>query len=221
MSNSIKCITSVYPRLIEDDVYMCGFTSPKSYGGMSYFIRHAEGNWLVDSPRWEPALKSKFDAMGGLRYIFLTHRDDVADADVYARQFGAQQIIHEADRRAAPNASILVRGTDPFEPIRGFKIIPVPGHTRGHCVLLHDNKFLFTGDHLEWDPAVPGRLGGALNAYRDYCWYDWSEQTRSMQRLTNEQFEWILPGHGHRHKLASADMRVELDQLIKRMKDAA
>src|SRR5689334_20780569 len=94
--------SSVYPRRVEDEVYLTGFASPKSYGAMSHFIRDPGGNWLVDSPRWEPYLVDKFAELGGIKYIFLTHRDDVADADRYARHFGAQRIIHEADRGAAP-----------------------------------------------------------------------------------------------------------------------
>ena len=88
------------PRLIEDNVYYCAFNSPKSYGGNSYFVRHPDGNWLIDSPRFTPLLEDRIEQLGGLRYIFLTHQDDVADSAAYARRFDAQRIIHEADRRA-------------------------------------------------------------------------------------------------------------------------
>jgi len=208
-------MASVYPRLIEDNVYLCGFTSPKSYGAMSYFIRHPSGNWLIDSPRFEQTLVDAFAKMGGVSTIFLTHRDDVADAALYAKHFGAKRVIHEEDRSAQPDAEIIVRGKQPFSPLPGFTIIPVPGHTRGHCVLLHDNKFLFTGDHLEWDRT--DATHGQLNAYRDYCWYDWNEQTRSMRRLMHYDFEWVLPGHGQRIKLPSPQLREGIAQLVERM----
>jgi glyoxylase-like metal-dependent hydrolase (beta-lactamase superfamily II) len=202
-----------FPRLIEDDVYFCAFNSPKSYGGNSYFVQHPLGNWLVDSPRFMPSLVEKFQALGGLRYIFLTHRDDVADADTYAERFGAERLIHEADRDAAPAAEIIVRGRESLTPVPGFTIIPVPGHTRGHCVLLYNDKFLFTGDHLEWDASLPG-----LGAYRDFCWYDWKEQIKSMERLKDYRFEWVLPGHGRRQKLPAGHMQTELSRLIEQMK---
>jgi integrating conjugative element membrane protein (TIGR03745 family) len=35
-----------FPLAIEGPVAYCGFTSPKSYGGSSYFVRHPGGNWL-------------------------------------------------------------------------------------------------------------------------------------------------------------------------------
>jgi hypothetical protein len=34
---------------------------------------------LVDSPRFTPPLVKQIEAMGGVHYLYLTHRDDVAD----------------------------------------------------------------------------------------------------------------------------------------------
>src|SRR5690349_13014667 len=42
-----------FPLAVEEPVYYCGFNSPKSYGGNSYFVRHPAGNWLVDSPKFQ------------------------------------------------------------------------------------------------------------------------------------------------------------------------
>src|SRR5262245_42242209 len=70
-----------FPIAIQDGVSYCGFNSRKSFGGNSYFVEHPEGNWLIDSPRFVEHLARHFAANGGLRYIFLTHRDDVADAE--------------------------------------------------------------------------------------------------------------------------------------------
>ncbi|MGE5735851.1 MAG: 4Fe-4S domain-containing protein, partial [Acidobacteriota bacterium] len=78
--NSIADVVSDYPLLLENNVYYCGFNSPKSFGGNSYFVQHPDGNWLIDSPRFTQPLLSALEKLGGLRYIFLTHRDDVADA---------------------------------------------------------------------------------------------------------------------------------------------
>ena len=39
-------------------------------------------------------------AMGGVRFIFLTHRDDVADHAQWAAEFGAQRIIHASECNA-------------------------------------------------------------------------------------------------------------------------
>ena len=71
---------SDFPLLVEDLVYYCGFNSPKSFGGNSYFIRHPDGNWLIDSPKFIKPLVRRLEELGGIDFIFLTHRDDVADA---------------------------------------------------------------------------------------------------------------------------------------------
>jgi glyoxylase-like metal-dependent hydrolase (beta-lactamase superfamily II) len=202
-------VVSHYPRLVEDDVYACGFTSPKSYGAASYLILSPRGNWMTDAPRFAPPVVDFLRAHGGLKRIFLTHRDDVADAAEYARLFGAERVIHEADADAAPGAERILRGSAPVELEPGFTIIPTPGHTRGHCVLLHADKFLFTGDHLEGEPDT-----GELDAIRDYCWYSWDEQVRSIEKLRAYRFEWVLPGHGRRMKRSPDEMLAALDRLV-------
>lgn len=204
---------SLYPRPIEDEVYHCGFSSPKSYGAASYLVQAPGGNWLTDSPRLTDVLVESFAERGGLAYIFLTHRDDVADAADYARIFGAQRVIHEADADAAPGAELVLRGERPVELAPGFLAIPTPGHTRGHMVLLYRGKFLFSGDHLEGDPA-----SGRLEAFEDFCWHDWREQARSVEKLAAYRFEWVLPGHGRRLKLSPEAMAEALLGLARRMR---
>ena len=209
----MKGVVSYFPRLIEDEVYYCGFSSALSYGASSYFVRSPEGNWLIDAPRFIPHLVDRFEDWGGIRYVFLTHRDDVGEAGRYAERFGSRRIIHEGDRDAVPGAEIVIRGHSPEALVTGFVVIPVPGHTPGHCALLYRDKFLFTGDHLYGDPER-----GALGAYRDYCWHDWAQQTRSVERLRDYRFEWVLPGHGRRLNLQADKMRAELSDLAERMK---
>ena len=51
------------------------------------------------------------------------------------------------------------------------------------------------------------------------CWYDWSLQTASMERLLDFDFEWVLPGHGRRHQaISSVVMRREIERVIARMR---
>lgn len=214
--NGAREVMSDFPLHIECDVYYCGFNSPKSYGGNSYFVKHPQGNWLIDSPRYLPHLVKRFEEMGGIRFIFLTHRDDVADAHKYARRFGSRRIIHRADAAAQPDAEVILEGGEPALLAPEFLIIPTPGHTRGHSVLLYGDRFLFSGDHLWWS-----RSEGRLSAARSVCWYSWPEQIKSMAKLLDFSFEWVLPGHGQRIKLPSDQMRRELIALIDRMRAAA
>jgi glyoxylase-like metal-dependent hydrolase (beta-lactamase superfamily II)/ferredoxin len=215
-ANRAKDVMREFPLPIEGDVYYCGFNSPKSFGGNSYFIRHPAGNWLIDSPKYLPLLAKKFEQLGGLAHIFLTHQDDVADAERYAEQFHARRIIHRDELDAQPGAERIIDGDEPIELANGLVAIPTPGHTRGHMVLLYDSRYLFTGDHLWWD-----RNDQRLGASRSYCWYSWPRQIESMARLLDYQFEWVLPGHGQRVQLPAAEMRHQLAALVERMRKAA
>jgi glyoxylase-like metal-dependent hydrolase (beta-lactamase superfamily II)/ferredoxin len=210
--NQSKRVMSDFPLLLDSDVYYCGFASQKSFGGSSYFIRHPDGNWLIDSPKFIPHLVRQFEERGGLSYIFLTHRDDVADADRYAKHFGAKRIIHRKELSAQPDAERILDGDEPVNIARDFLAIPTPGHTRGHCALLFRNSQhakLFTGDHLWWS-----RLRRQLYASESVCWYDWEEQQRSLKRLLKFDFDWILPGHGERYHGPMTEVRVRLEDLI-------
>lgn len=204
-------VRDAFPEPIADDVFYNGFTSERSFGSHSYFIQHPDGNWLVESPRYLEPLAKRFDALGGIAYIFLSHRDDVADAAKYARRFGARRIIHRRELAAQPDAEIVIDGIDQQRLGDEFTVIPTPGHTAGHCVL-HYRQFLFTGDHLWWE-----RDEQRLGASREYNWWSWEEQVRSLARLVPLSFEWVLPGHGERVHLPSATMRQKLQELVERV----
>ena len=198
-----------FPLLVDGDVSYCGFNSRDSYGANSYFVVHPDGNWLIESPRFVKTLAERFEQMGGIKYIFLSHRDDVADADKYAAHFGSKRIIHQTELSAQPGSEIVLTGNEAQLLHDDFLVIPTPGHTIGHCVLLYKNKYLFTGDHLAWD-----REHNTLEAFKDYCWYSWDEQKISMKRLLDCSFEWVLPGHGQRVQLNAAEMKQSLAVLV-------
>lgn len=211
--DDVKTAMADFPLLIEDPVFYCGYNSPKSYGGNSYFVRHPAGNWLIDAPKFVAPLVRRLEALGGIANIFLTHRDDVADAARFAEHFGSRRIIHRNELSSQPGAELVLDGAGPWELAPGFLAIGTPGHTRGHCVLLADNRFLFTGDHLDWD-----RDRNCLASSQDYCWYSWREQTESMARLADYRFEWVLPGHGQRVQLPAERMHAEMLRLVGRMR---
>jgi glyoxylase-like metal-dependent hydrolase (beta-lactamase superfamily II) len=147
--------------------------------------------------------------------MFLTHRDDVADHEVFARRFGCERVLHADDvTRRTAGIERKLEGLDPVRLAPDLLAIPTPGHTRGHAVLLYRDRYLFTGDHLAWSQRRNG-----LIAFRDACWYSWTEQTRSMERLLDYRFEWVLPGHGMRYHAESPEaMRRELEKCVRWMK---
>ena len=201
---------SSFPLLLEGGVFYCGFNSEKSFGANSYFVQHPDGNWLIDSPRYIKHLVDAFERMGGLRYIFLTHEDDVADAARYAARFGATRIIHRADAEAMPDAEWVVDGLETVSLSPQFDLIPVPGHTPGSCALLYDHRFLFTGDHLWWDPDAR-----SLEAPRRLVWRS-RVMVQSIEKLLGYRFEWVLAGHGDRVHLSPPEMTLALQDLVRR-----
>jgi glyoxylase-like metal-dependent hydrolase (beta-lactamase superfamily II) len=206
---------SAFPELLDGDVYYCGYAAESSFGASSYLVRRPEGNVLVDSPRAAKPLMKRIAELGGVRTMVLSHRDDVADHAAIHAAFGCARVIHRSDIQGGTAAAeIPVDGRDPVRLDADLTVLPVPGHTRGSIALLYRDAVLFTGDHL-WFSETLGRL----HASRSVCWYSWAEQTRSMERLLDVSFEWVLPGHGRRYRARSrAAMRQELEQLCRWMR---
>jgi glyoxylase-like metal-dependent hydrolase (beta-lactamase superfamily II) len=202
----------LYPLELADDVHYCGHNSPDSFGASAYLAFRAEGNVMVDAPRFTPELVTAIAARGGLDHVLLTHRDDVADADRYADRFGARVWIHEADRVAAPYASDLFTGEEDVEVQVGLVAVPTPGHTRGHVMFLLDDRFLFTGDSLHWSRSTDD-----LAVSPAFTWYSLDVQIDSLARVAAEhRFSAVLPGHGPRHETTADDVHDRLTRLVSR-----
>jgi len=164
---------------------------------------------LIDSPRFATQLVKQIEKMGGVSQMLLTHRDDVADHELFRKKFGCERVMHADDGARRLGVERLIEGEAELKIDPDILVIPTPGHTRGHVVFLYKQKFLFTGDHLAWSPTRQ-----TLTAFPSVAWYSWSEQTRSMARLVNYDFEWVLPGHGDRHHDSVANMRYHLRSCI-------
>jgi glyoxylase-like metal-dependent hydrolase (beta-lactamase superfamily II)/ferredoxin len=203
---------AAFPERIEGDVYDCGWRSAASYGAASYLLVRPRGNVLVDSPRASRPLFERIDALGGVRTMVLSHRDDVADHAAFAARYGCERVMHADDAGGMP-VERRIAGVDPVALDDELTIIPVPGHTRGSVALLHREELLFTGDHLWWDEEDE-----RLDMGRGVCWWSWAEQLRSLARLRPYRFRWVLPGHGRRWRAPSAEaMRAAVEEAIARL----
>jgi glyoxylase-like metal-dependent hydrolase (beta-lactamase superfamily II)/ferredoxin len=203
---SAKAAARDLPVRIEANVFRCGYSSESSYGAQSYFVQRPDGNVLVDSPRFTAPLAKRLDELGGVRWMFLTHRDDVADHALFRERFGCDRILHRDDAVFTPE--LALEGDRELAP--DLRVIWVPGHTRGSCVLNLDDRFLFTGDHLwAWD--------GRLEMGRSVSWYSWTEQKKSLRKLLGERFEWVLPGHGRSLHAEAPRMHAQIESLISRL----
>jgi glyoxylase-like metal-dependent hydrolase (beta-lactamase superfamily II) len=205
-----------FPDPITDRVYHLGYHSESSFGATSYLLERQGGNVMIDSPRFNEGLARRIEEKGDVQYLYLTHRDDVADHARWADRLGLKRVLHRDDVTGdTKDVEIQLEGQAEHQLEDDLLVIPVAGHTKGHTVLL-TGGYLFTGDHLAYSPRT-----GGLTAFRRACWYDWGEQTRSMKRLLEHRFEWVLPGHGRRHHAPADQMHSSLVELVAWMKKNA
>jgi glyoxylase-like metal-dependent hydrolase (beta-lactamase superfamily II) len=151
--------------------------------------------------------------MGGIKRMLLTHRDDIADHELFRKKFGCERIMHADDGAVSLGIEHILEGTEAIPLGNDLLAIPTPGHTRGHTVFLYKEKFLFTGDHLAWSP-----IRNTLTAFPSVAWYSWARQIESMAKLTDYDFEWVLPGHGSLHHDTKPNMRYHLQSCTTWMK---
>ncbi|KAK8542236.1 hypothetical protein V6N13_137189 [Hibiscus sabdariffa] len=174
-------------------VYHCGYHSSKSYGASSYLIVHSDGNVLIDSPKFTERLARKVEEMGGVRYMFLTHKDDVADHGKWAKRFTCDRILHCGDVEACTaDVETKLDGSGPWSLGQDIMLIHTPGHTEGSvCLFYKPLKILFTGDHLMMRES-------GLDIIEMYNRYSVGTQLDSVKKLLDLDFNWIIPGHGRR-----------------------
>jgi len=121
-------VQNMFPLPIDDKllpgVYLCGYNSEDSYGATSYLVIHPQGNILIDSPRYTPKLANNIEKLGGARYMFLTHIDDVADHRKWAEQLKCERIIHSGDvEEATADVEWKLEGNGPWNLGTDFELI--------------------------------------------------------------------------------------------------
>jgi glyoxylase-like metal-dependent hydrolase (beta-lactamase superfamily II) len=228
-------------------VLYCGLTSGKSFGASAYILLRGggRGNILVDSPRFDKGLAERIAALGPVDYMFLTHRDDVADHEAWAAALGCARIIHaaEANRgQGTDGCEVMLDGEGPWTLPDGggdVQLILQPGHTEGSVMLLHKpTRSLFTGDVFAFGAGSgPGPLGAApwflqpppqadgspgLIVHRAYTWYSVPILLDSLEAsVAGLDFLHVIPGHGRAGSFPSAAAReAALVELIARERAA-
>jgi len=214
-----------FPLLLSEhlpNVYHLGFHSKDSFGAASYFVKAGSIekplNIMIDSPRYSSKLANRLSEMGGVHLMVLSHKDDVADHNRWKERFPEmQRVLHHSEVRspeAFPYSDMKtieehLQGEGPWTLADGIKILLTPGHTSGSITLILDGQrtggdpVAFTGDSL----ALSGRLG-RLDGFARYS-DDVQLQAASIEKLANEDFLWILPGHGRRVHFLNAAERME------------
>ena len=212
--HNLRQIRDLFPARIADTVFHCGFHSESTFGATSYLVLRPQGNILVDCPRFSPELLKAIKALGGATLLFLTHKDDVGDHRLWARELGCPRLLHGDD--IGPELLDIEHQPTSPTPLAlddDLVFIPTPGHTRGSSCLLYNNRFLFSGDHLAFSLARQ-----RLIAFNTACWFDWDHQIRSVSTLLEFEFEHLLPGHGAPLALPKEEMRAQLRACVEWMK---
>ncbi|MFF2076780.1 4Fe-4S domain-containing protein [Kitasatospora sp. NPDC058162] len=200
--------TDPFPLALDEtgDVLLLGHNSRQTAGATAYLCRRPTGWAMIDTPRYSEALAARYEALGPVTDVLLTHRDHAAHGRAYADRLGARLWIHEGDLAAAPDADAVLRGTDPVEVSPGLVAHPFPGHTLGSVLYVADGRYCFSGDSLYWS-----RTSGDIEVQEAVTWYSIEEQAASLERsLDALRFEWLLPGHGDKHRMPAeeADRRL-------------
>ncbi|CAI7900668.1 unnamed protein product [Closterium sp. NIES-53] len=164
-------------------VFHCGYHSRKSFGAASYFIQvgalrcrlllplfaRAAGNVMVDCPRYSEHLAETLARMGGVRYIVLTHRDDVADHARWAARFKAERVLHALEVQPdTTDVEMPLDGTGPWCLGSDLKIIFTPGHTEVSALVqlgegTHGLRWRFRSTSPQWLLSVRSTGGGGFS----------------------------------------------------------
>jgi glyoxylase-like metal-dependent hydrolase (beta-lactamase superfamily II) len=202
-----------FPLALDQHLFHCGHNSTLTAGANSYLLRRPSGNLMVDTPRWSSALADRYERLGPVTEVLLTHRDHVAHGRQYADRFGARLWIHEDDLDSRPDADQVIRGLEPVEITPGVIAHPLPGHTRGSVLYLADDTYCFTGDSFYWSRALAD-----FEVAESVTFYSIHEQAKSLARTAPRiRFEWLLPGHGDRMHRPADEMAVRLERLAARV----
>ncbi|MDH6576548.1 MBL fold metallo-hydrolase [Kitasatospora sp. MAP5-34] len=209
-SRSLDAAADPFPLALDENVMLCGHNSRHTAAANSYLLRRPSGTlMMVDTPRWSDELATRYEALGQVTDVLLTHRDHAAHGRRYADRFGARLWIHAGDLAAAPDADRVLRGIEPAEIADGVIVHPLPGHTEGSVLYVADERYCFSGDSIYWS-----RTKDALAVAEHVTWYSIKELAASLARTAPLlRFEWMLPGHGDRKQLAPEEMAAQLRAL--------
>jgi glyoxylase-like metal-dependent hydrolase (beta-lactamase superfamily II)/8-oxo-dGTP pyrophosphatase MutT (NUDIX family) len=182
-------------------------------GTNSYFIGGGPTNeWALLDPGPDDAAHVRAllqSAPGSLKWIFVTHthKDHSPAAAAIRAATGATLIGMRAGHSEYQDLSFqpeIVPADGQVFLLPGdvtLTAIHTPGHASNHiCYQLHEDRLLFTGDHvIQGSTVVINPPDGDMSAYLD-----------SLRKLLELELDWIAPGHG----FLMHQPRAALQQLI-------
>ena len=161
-------------------------------GGTAYFIVENEANILIDCPAWDEVNQNYLNSVGGVRWLFLTHRGAIGKAREIQQAFGCEILIQEQEAYLLPGLKVTTFKQD-FN-IGNAQVIWTPGHSPGSSCLYYPREggVLFSGRHI-----LPNQTGELLPLPASKTFH-WFRQLASIQllrdRFTPETLNYICPG---------------------------
>jgi len=139
----------------------------------AYFLRCDEGNVLFYNTGHEAEIQHMAD-LGGIKYQYLSHRDEIGSSLKIIRQRFGSALCCGADELAAIEGSceVDVVFSERKRHFAGIEVIPTPGHTAGSISFLYKAPrgltYLFTGDTLfqgngHWETLFFTNAGGSAS----------------------------------------------------------
>jgi glyoxylase-like metal-dependent hydrolase (beta-lactamase superfamily II) len=190
-------------------------------GGTAYLLQEAAGNILIDCPAWDTAVQTFIQQQGGIRWLFLTHRNGSSHVRDIQQAFGCEIVVQEQEAYLLPGLAVTTFQNS-FKFSDRCWAIWTPGYSPGSACLystMHGGV-LFSGRHL-----LPNQQGEPV-PLRISKTFHWKRQIQSVQRLlqefTPETLRFICPAanigflHGQRtieqayQRLAQLDLQQRL-----------
>jgi glyoxylase-like metal-dependent hydrolase (beta-lactamase superfamily II) len=180
------------PQAIWDNIFAFP-PNRDTLGGTAYFIVENEANILIDCPAWDDTNQKFLHDLGGIRWLFLTHRGAIGKTREIQETFGCEVLVQEQEAYLLPGLRVI-KFQQEFTLSNLAQAIWTPGHSPGSSCLYYASQggVLFSGRHL-----LPNQQGEPV-PLRTAKTFHWPRQLKSIQllidRFTPETLHYLCPG---------------------------
>ncbi|HBB32414.1 MAG TPA: MBL fold metallo-hydrolase [Cyanobacteria bacterium UBA8803] len=150
-------------------------------------------NVLVDCPAWNESTEQFLRQLGGVSWLFITHRGGIGKAREIQEAMGCSILVQEQEAYLLPGLKVTPF-QDEFTLSENLQAIWTPGHSPGSACLYYKScgGVLFSGRHL-----LPNQQGNPV-ALKMPKTFHWPRQIHSVKaliaRFTPETLRYICPG---------------------------
>jgi len=180
------------PQAIWDNIFAFP-PNRDTLGGTAYFIVENEANILIDCPAWDDTNQKFLHDLGGVRWLFLTHRGAIGKTREIQETFGCEVLVQEQEAYLLPGLRVI-KFQQEFNLSNLAQATWTPGHSPGCSCLYYTGHggVLFSGRHL-----LPNQQGEPV-PLRTAKTFHWPRQLKSIQllidRFTPETLHYLCPG---------------------------